>query len=253
MNRIISVIIVDDEPTSIEVLKKDLQQYPDIEVISTTSSAEKAKKLILKYRPELLFMDVEMPEMTGFELIESIQDEISPETRVVFYTAYDKYLLDALRASAFDYLLKPYLPEDLEKLMERVKKSVSEESSNLKQSIRRFFTEENRTAIQTVTGLLLLKREDIVMFYFNDSGKCWQIFLSNQTEHKLKSTLSAKDLLHLSDSFVQINQSYIININYLYTIENKSLECKLYPPFDRLQLTASRRCYSKIKEMLDIL
>lgn len=157
MNRIISVIIVDDEPTSIEVLKKDLQQYPDIEVISTTSSAEKAKKLILKYQPELLFMDVEMPEMTGFELIESIQDEISPETRVVFYTAYDKYLLDALRASAFDYLLKPYLPEDLEKLMERVKKSVSEESSNLKQSIRRFFTEENRTAIQTVTGLLLLK------------------------------------------------------------------------------------------------
>lgn len=142
MNRIISVIIVDDEPTSIEVLKKDLQQYPDIEVISTTSSAEKAKKLILKYQPELLFMDVEMPEMTGFELIESIQDEISPETRVVFYTAYDKYLLDALRASAFDYLLKPYLPEDLEKLMERVKKSVSEESSNLKQSIRRFFTEE---------------------------------------------------------------------------------------------------------------
>lgn len=123
MNRIISVIIVDDEPTSIEVLKKDLQQYPDIEVISTTSSAEKAKKLILKYQPELLFMDVEMPEMTGFELIESIQDEISPETRVVFYTAYDKYLLDALRASAFDYLLKPYLPEDLEKLMERVKKS----------------------------------------------------------------------------------------------------------------------------------
>lgn len=181
MNRIISVIIVDDEPTSIEVLKKDLQQYPDIEVISTTSSA------------------------------------------------------------------------DLKKLMERVRKSVSEESSNLKQSIRRFFTEENRTAIQTVTGLLLLKREDIVMFYFNDSGKCWQIFLSNQTEHKLKSTLSAKDLLRLSDSFVQINQSYIININYLYTIENKSLECKLYPPFDRLQLTASRRCYSKIKEMLDIL
>lgn len=161
MNRIISVIIVDDEPTSIEVLKKDLQQYPDIEVISTTSSAEKTKKLILKYQPELLFMDVEMPEMTGFELIESIQDEISPETRVVFYTAYDKYLLDALRASAFDYLLKPYLPEDLEKLMERVKKSVSEESSNLKQSIRRFFTEENRTAIQTVTGLLLLKREDM--------------------------------------------------------------------------------------------
>ena len=60
MNKIISVIIVDDEPTSIEVLKKDLQQYPDIEVISTTSSAEKAKKLILKYQPELLFMDVEM-------------------------------------------------------------------------------------------------------------------------------------------------------------------------------------------------
>lgn len=253
MSEIISVIIIDDEPSSIATLEKDLLQFPEMDVIATASSAERARKVILKYQPDLLFMDVEMPEMTGLELLQSIQEDLSDHTKVVFYTAYDKYLLDALRASAFDYLLKPYLPEDLHKLVERVRTSVSVPNAGVKQAVSRFLDNGNRIALQTITGLLLLRVEDIVLFSFNELGKVWQILLSNQEVHKLKTGQNAKNLLALNALLVQVNPSCIVNINYLYTVENKTLVCRLYPPFDGMEISASRRCYAKLKDMLEIL
>ena len=84
--------------------------------MDTATTAELGKRHILKYQPDLVFLDVELPDMSGFDLLDDIRDDILPNLRVVFYTVYDKYILDALRASAFDYLLKPYLIEELEAL-----------------------------------------------------------------------------------------------------------------------------------------
>lgn len=119
MNDEISVVIVDDEAASIRNLSNDLAAYDDIRILETTTSAEKARKIIVRQQPDLLFLDVEMPKMSGFDLCQSIRADVHADMRVVFYTAYDKYVLEALRASAFDYLLKPYLPEELDAVIER--------------------------------------------------------------------------------------------------------------------------------------
>lgn len=87
--------------------------------MDTATTAELGKRHILKYQPDLVFLDVELPDMSGFDLLDDIRDDILPNLRVVFYTVYDKYILDALRASAFDYLLKPYLIDELAALIER--------------------------------------------------------------------------------------------------------------------------------------
>lgn len=104
----IKVVIVDDEPQSIRRLQDDLATLEDFEVIATSSSAVSAKNLVMSIQPDVLFIDVEMPGQTGFEVLQSLRDEIPMELIVVFYSAFDKYMIDALRASAFDFLLKPY-------------------------------------------------------------------------------------------------------------------------------------------------
>ena len=104
----IKVVIVDDEPQSIRRLQDDLATLEDFEVIATSSSAVSAKNLVMSIQPDVLFIDVEMPGQTGFEVLQSLREEMPMELIVVFYSAFDKYMIDALRASAFDFLLKPY-------------------------------------------------------------------------------------------------------------------------------------------------
>ena len=114
------VIIIDDDAGSINKLRDDLSKYPDIVVLETFQSPLKARNVILLMQPDILFLDTEMPEMTGIDFFRSIHTELRQNTKVVFYTAYDKYLLEALRASAFDYLLKPYLPEELAEVKKKI-------------------------------------------------------------------------------------------------------------------------------------
>ena len=113
MTNTIKTIIVDDEINSIHNLEEDLKAYPEIEILDTITSSQKAKKSIIQYQPDLLFLDVEMPYINGIELLQEIRPYVRNNMRVIFYSAFDKYMLDALRASAFDYLLKPYQTNEL--------------------------------------------------------------------------------------------------------------------------------------------
>lgn len=109
--KIMSAVIVDDEPGAIQALEAGLKAYDDILVVDTQTNEQKARRSILRNKPDILFMDVEMPGISGIDLIKEMRPLMGDNTHVVFYTAYDKYLIDALRASAFDYLLKPYTPK----------------------------------------------------------------------------------------------------------------------------------------------
>ena len=249
----ITVVIVDDDPVSIRNLSNDLMTYPDIQILETTTSVEKAQKIIIRQQPDLLFLDVEMPKQSGLELWKSIQSDVHANMRVVFYTAYDSYLLKALRASAFDFLMKPYLPDELDEIINRFRSVFYRSKANMEQSMRRLLADDRKFAIQTVTGLLFLKRRDVLMFHFSESNRCWQLLLADRTEYKLRMSLAARDLLNMSVSFVQISQNCIVNLEHLCTIENKTLECRLYPPYDDIELVASRRYYGKVKELLEII
>lgn len=117
----IKVVIVDDEPQSIHKLQDDLATLVDFEVIATSSSAVSAKNLVMSMQPDVLFLDVEMPGQTGLEVLQSLREEMPMELIVVFYSAFDKYMIEALRASAFDFLLKPYQQEELELVVDRIR------------------------------------------------------------------------------------------------------------------------------------
>lgn len=253
MSTPITTIIVDDQPGCIESLSKDLSKFPDIQIIETTTSSEKAKKILIKQQPDLLFLDVEMPKITGVELLNEVRSSIHSNLYVVFYSAFDKYMIDALRASAFDYLLKPYQVEELSAIIERVRKEINMGQVNFEQSMRRLLSDDRKFAMQTLKGLLLLRRSDILYFQYLNEAHCWQMMLTDFSIHRLRLSINAKEILNISTSFLQISQDIILNVDYLLSIENKTLRCMLYPPFTEIDIKASKRYYSKIKEVLEII
>lgn len=249
----ITTMIIDDEPACIKRLIQDLEAFPEVQVIETATSADKARKIIVKQQPDLLFLDVEMPQTNGIELLQSIRPEVHPDLCVVFYSAFDQYMIDALRAAAFDFLLKPYQPEELAFIINRVKRELELNPLNFEQSMRRLLSDDRKFAIQTVTGLLLLKRSDVLCFRFLGDTHCWQMILTDRNHYKLRNSTTAKELLNINNSFAQTGQDCILNLDYLLNIENKSLRCVLHPPFQDMEITVSRRYFGKIRDLLEMI
>lgn len=276
----IKVVIVDDEPQSIHRLQNDLATQDDFEVIATSSSAVSAKNLVMSVQPDVLFLDVEMPGQTGLEVLQSLREEMPMELIVVFYSAFDKYMIEALRASAFDFLLKPYQQEELELIVGRIRQKmvdgkdgdeedtsetldssscssesalVSLKAQNLSGVNGLLPTSAKRLAIQTISGLLMLKPDDVFCCIFDEDTHLWQLKLSNGQIYKLKKQATAKTILSMSPSLAQVRQDCIINLDYLLCIENYTLRCIFSPPFDHEEIMVSRRCYKAVKDQLEIL
>lgn len=254
MRKNITTLIVDDEAACIQTLVGDLKNFSDIDIIETTTSPEKAQKIIIKEQPELLFLDVEMPKKSGIELLQEIRPFIHSRLYVVFYSAYDKYIIDALRTSVFDFLLKPYHYDELESVLMRIRNERLKGEINFERSMRRLLSDDRKFAIQTLTGLRLLRRSDILYFEYTESSRCWQMIQQDRTVLKLRSNnTTSRELLNISSSFLQVNQSVILNIDYLLTIENSTLRCVLVPDYNDIEIKASRRYYAKMREALEII
>lgn len=253
MKKMITAIIVDDEQASINKLQKDLKLFPEIKLLDTTTSVDIARKMIVHKQPDVLFLDVEMPTQSGLELLRELQSEIHPDMKIVFYTAYNKYMLDAFRASAFDYLLKPYLPDELETIVERVKKHTSTSKTTIEHLLHKLLQQDNRFAIQTIKGVMMVRYDDVLMFEYPEDKRNWIMKFTNGEEYTIRSGVTYKDIVSIHSTFIQINQRCIINLTYLASIEGKGTKCLLYPPFENIDLDITYKYYKKIKQELDIL
>lgn len=250
----ITTVIVDDEQSCIKCLENDLSRFPEIRVVTTCTSSDNAAREIVRLQPDLLFIDVMMPGMSGLELLERIQSDIHSDMHVVFYTIYNEYLLNAIRISAFDYLKKPYKEKELDDLISRLRSHLAKsEKVNIEQALRKLLVLHNKFAVQTISGLVLVKCEEILLFQYLKEQRCWQMMLTDCKLYKLRMSTNAKDLLGINFSLIQINQDCIVNLNYLCSIENVTLKCKLYPPFTDIELNVSQRYYRRLKEALEIL
>ena len=249
------VIIIDDEKAAIETLRRDLEVQADLEIKGTAGNGAKGKKLIMDIHPDLLFLDIELHDIQGIRLLSEIREQVLWDMKVVFYTAYDKYLLQALRESAFDYLLKPYDIEELNLIIERYRKTMASSAQPLPSfasAVGTLMPGRDLFMISTVTGFRFLRLEEIGYFEYLKDKRLWQVELFNQTKLCLKKNTTAGDIIGYSDAFVQISQSAIININYLAMIKSK--QCLLYPPFsDKEDLIISRGFLKELQERFCII
>lgn len=200
-------VIIDDEALCIDILTNALQHHSQITVAGSARNVNDGRALILEQSPDLLFLDVELGDTNGLEFLRDLRDEVSFPMQVVFYTAYEKYLLEALRESAFDFLLKPFTAEDFNLVISRFMLHASkfQERLGFRDMVSQLLPENDRFIVATVIGLKFLRKERIGYFEYIKEQKLWQVVVVDGQRFFLKRSTTAETILGYASSFVQIN------------------------------------------------
>lgn len=252
----IKTAIIDDDEGFLSSLKDHLSFFPEIELQGIATKYKQACKVLENNQLDLVFLDVEMPVKNGFELLHETRLAGNTNFKVVFYTSYDRYLINALRESAFDYLLKPIKHNELTKVVERFKSQNKKPEKLIQYTGLSGLSEI--ISLPTATGIRFLDKNNILYFQCTCPSilekKGWQAILTDRTQIKLRTSTSAKDILEfVGIKFMRINPSCILNINFLSAIEFSTRECQLLPPFNDITIIASRTNMTEIREKFDVL
>lgn len=219
MQKLIRAYIVDDNRDAIELLQTILETGYSAQVVGSSSDAETAIKQIEQLAPDIIFTDVEMPTMTGIELCERLKDCVAPNTKVVFYTGHEKYMIDAIRQQAFDYLMKPPLPQDVAQIITRYYEDrlSAIQKTTLSDNICR---QPPILVVNAFNEHIQLQADDIAFFRFNQQQKIWEAVCCNNSVFPLRTRTNSDVILHYSADFSQIHKRYIVNINHVKMIQN---------------------------------
>jgi two-component system LytT family response regulator len=208
-------VIIDDEQHCVKALLKDIQQHcPAIEVVETCSSAKEGIMAIKKHKPDLVFLDVEMPWMNGFEMLEVLGDV---NFSIIFTTAHDEFAAKAFRISAVDYLLKPIDAGDLKAAVSKVEKKMDQGSnlhhiSNLLRNIRQPSTEQ-KIALPQREGYEFIDVSSII--YCSAEGAYTKVFITDKKTMLISRTLGDVEELLPPEMFQRIHHSTLINVTYI--------------------------------------
>lgn len=225
--KLVRVYIVDDSQSAIDLLSRQLADF-SVNIVGTQTDINIAMDEIAELQPELLFLDVEMPGKTGLDFCTEISQWANPEMKVVFYTGYDKYLLDALRRQAFDYLLKPATKESLSAIMMRYYEN---KLNSMKPSAMRS-QQPIMMIVNAVNEHMTLHISDIAFFRFQSLRKLWEVVKADGTSCLLRHKTTADVILNYSPDLVQIHKRYIVNVQKIAKIQDT--RCVLRPPLDHI-------------------
>lgn len=208
----LKAIIVDDEPYCCEAISTLLEDSPEVEVMAVCHSAADALSAIQKYSPDIVFLDVEMPKMNGFEMLEQLP---SVNFEIIFTTSYDQYALKAIRFSAIDYLLKPVDSEELQKAVQKVihrsQKPIAQQLEILMQKIHQPATPINKIAMPTMEGLQMIPVNSIISCESDSNYTI--LLLKNNKKIVVSRTLKEIEELLEEHSFVRVHRCYLANLN----------------------------------------
>jgi len=194
----VTAIIVDDENKSIKNLEFLIQNYcKEINIVNTANNALEAVKIILQEKPDIIFLDVQMPGYTGFDVLDQLQ---GIETKIIFTTAHKEYAIQALRKGAFDYLLKPVDVEDLKNCVDRVIEKINKRAEEYPGTIE----------LSVKDGIIFIKQQDIVRL--EASGSYTTIHLDNNIKHLASKSMKEYEKLLNPAVFYRCHNSHVINL-----------------------------------------
>ncbi len=202
-------IIVDDERLARKELMSLLEKHQNIEVLAECSNANEAKIEIEMHKPDLVFLDIQMPEKTGFELLE----ELDYVPQIIFVTAYDEYAIKAFEVNAFDYILKPVDPERLEKTLSQVSESVEDEIENKTSKL----SYSDQIFIKDGEKCWFVKLEEI--FMFESVGNYAKVHFEGNKPMLLRSLNKIEERLE-DKQFFRANRKNIVNMKWIAKVDN---------------------------------
>jgi len=237
------VLIIDDERLARKELSNLLAEYKDIEILGEAANADEAEEMIDKLNPDLIFLDIQMPGRTGFELLETLE----PTPKVIFTTAYDEYALKAFEFNALDYLLKPIEPKRLTESINKIRKEVEAQEEQEKKSNQ--LTVNDQVFVKDGDNCWFVKLKDVRLF--ESDGNYIKVYF-DKNKPMIHKSLNALDEKLDNKHFFRVSRKHIINLEWIDEIEtwfNGGLMVKLKGG-DKVEV--SRRQATKFKDLMSL-
>jgi two-component system LytT family response regulator len=246
----INVILIDDEPLARSIVREYLQSYSDLHIVDECNDGFEGVKAIAKHHPDLIFLDIQMPKINGFEMLELIENA----PNVIFTTAFDEYAIKAFELHAIDYLLKPFSKERFDKalqkwLNQRNQPAMAQNPQPLLEAAVRQPEERNRIVVKEGGNIRIIPVHDI--HYLEAYDDYVKIFTQKEMLLK-KKTMSFYEQSLDASQFVRVHRSYIIQIQQITRIEplEKDTHIALLKNGSRIPL--SKTGYAKLKSVLGL-
>ena len=252
MSAKIRTLIVDDEPLARERIRQLLHKEPDIEILGECADGRDALAAIGRYKPDLIFLDVQMPELDGFGVLDQLERRVMPA--IVFVTAYDQFALRAFEVHALDYLLKPFDSGRFKKALERARERIQRlPADDLSRRISELLADlkpapkQNRLAIKSGGKVLVLKIDDIDWVEAADNYV--NLHIGNES-HLHRETMAALEARFPAEKFMRISRSTMVNIERI-----KELQPMFHGEYSVIlrngtRLTLSRGYREKLNQLL---
>lgn len=239
--------MIDDEPLSREIIREYLRSYEDIEIVEECNDGFEGIKAISQWNPGLVFLDIQMPKISGFELLELI-DEPPP---VIFTTAFDEYAIKAFEANAIDYLLKPFSRERFDKAMEKwmQRKNSGSLPGKLPENLYAPAARQNRVVVKSEGKIKIIPVQSIN--YLEASGDYVKIRSGDGAYMKNRTMQFFEDLLD-GEQFIRIHRSYIVNLNQVTRIDPYEKDTHMAVLTSGIQLPVSKSGYVRLKDALGL-
>ncbi|HEY2461452.1 MAG TPA: response regulator [Candidatus Acidoferrum sp.] len=242
----IRALLVDDEELARHVLRELLQSHPEIEIAAECANGFEAVKAVAEHRPNLIFLDVQMPKLTGFDVLELIGTDIP----IIFVTAYDEYAMRAFDVHAVDYLLKPVGQQRFEEAIDRAKGRIGKmpEGHALAAAARdpQHFVE--RLVVRDGTRVTVIP---IAKLDYAEAQDDYVALATVGTKHLKQQTIASLEAALDPSRFVRIHRSYIVNFERVARIEPYGKDSRVAILNDGARLPVSRAGYARLKALLD--
>jgi two-component system LytT family response regulator len=244
----LKVLLIDDEERATDSLRMMIEKMIPVQTqVKTVNDPRMAASVIHDFQPALVFLDIQMPHMNGFQLLESLPNK---HFKIVFTTAYNQYAIDAIRFSAFDYLLKPIDVEELQAAITRFvesKEDYKQQFDLLKNILHNFqmsSADDFRLALPTSEGVYYLQPADIVRC--EAIGNYTRFFTSDNKKYMISRTLGDYDELLSAHSFIRTHRSHLVNGKYISFVDHDGFVILK----DNTRVELSRRRKEQVLKML---
>lgn len=243
----IKTVLIDDEPLARSLVAEYLRSYPDIEVVQECNDGFEGVKAIAQHRPELIFLDIQMPKINGFEMLELIEEPPA----VIFTTAFDEYAIKAFEAHAIDYLLKPFSKDRFEKALGKwfqQRKTLAAGPAPLPKDIRQP-EESNRIVVKEGSNIRIIPVSEVV--YFEAYDDYVKIFTLKEMFLK-KKTMSFYENILDPAQFVRVHRSYILQLSQITRIEPLEKDSHVAKLKNGVSIPLSKTGYTRLKSVLGL-
>ncbi|MDI1325007.1 MAG: LytTR family DNA-binding domain-containing protein [Algoriphagus sp.] len=241
----IRTLIIDDEPLAAGIVQEFLAEFPQFEVLEICQDGFQGLKAIQHHQPDLIFLDVQMPKITGFEMLELID---SPPA-VIFTTAFDQYAVKAFDAMAIDYLLKPFSNERFSKAIEKFLAQANEPQNEEREGLNQLAEKSNRLVVRVKNEIKIIPIHDVTYFEAEDD------YISIHTPGgKYLKKMTMKSLEDAMDpgKFARVHRSFMVNLNQITQIEPFERDSYILKMRDGAQVPVSKTGYSRLRQVLGL-